>query len=49
MFTFEFDHFDWVSQLYSEWRQTSEFVSLKISAKVGVCDSGQNLKMTKTS
>ena len=22
MFTFEFDHFDWLSQLYSEWRQT---------------------------
>ena len=48
MFTFEFDHFDWPSQLYSEWRQTSKWVNLKISAKVRVCDSCQNLKMTKT-
>ena len=49
MFAFEFDHFDWLSQLYSEWRQTSKLVNLKISAKVWVCDFGQNLKMTKTS
>ena len=47
MFTFEFDDFDWLSQNYSEWRQTSKLVDLKISAKV--CDFGQNLKMTKTS
>ena len=33
-YTFEFDHFDWLSQLYSEWRQTSKLVNLKISAKV---------------
>ena len=44
-----FDNFDWLSQLYSEWRQTSKLASMKISAKVGVCDWGQNLKMTKTS
>ena len=49
MFTFEFGHFDWLSQFYSEWRQTSKSVNLKISAKVRVCDFGQNLKMTKTS
>ena len=49
MFTFEFDHLDWLSQFYSEWTQTSKLVNLKISAKVQVSDSGQNLKMTKTS
>ena len=49
MFTFEFDRVDWLSQLYSEWRETSKLVNLKISAQVQVSDSGQNLKMTKTS
>ena len=49
MSTIEFDHFHWLSQFYSEWRQTSKLVYLKISAKVWVCDFGQNLKMTKTS
>ena len=49
MFTFEFHHFDFLSQLYSEWRQTSKLVNLKISAKVLVYDFGENLKMTKTS
>ena len=49
MFTFEFDHLDWLSQLYSEWRKTSKLVNFKISAKVRVCNFGQNLKMTKTS
>ena len=49
MFTFEFDHFDWLSKLYSEWRQTSKLVNLEISAKVWVSDFGQNLKITKTS
>ena len=49
MFTLEFDHFDWLSQFYSEWRETSKVVNLKISAKVRVYDSGQNWKMTKTS
>ena len=29
-----FPHFDWLSQLYSEWRQTSKLVNLKISDKV---------------
>ena len=29
-----FDHFDWLSQLYIEWRQTSKLVNLKISDKV---------------
>ena len=47
MLTIEFDHFDWFSQFHSEWRQTWKLVNLIISAKV--CDSGQNLKMTKTS
>ena len=47
--TFKFDHFDWLSQLHSQWRQTSKLVILKISAKVRVCDSGQNSKMTKIS
>ena len=47
MFTFEFDHFDWLSQHYSECRQTSKLVNLKISPKI--CDFGQNLKITKAS
>ena len=42
-----FVHFDWLSQLYREWRQTWKLVNLKISAKVRVCDIGQNLKMIK--
>ena len=49
MFTFEFDHFDWLSQLSSEWRETSKSANLKISAKHQVYDLGQNLIMTKTS
>ena len=49
MFTFEFDHFDWLSQFYSECRQTSKLVNLRISAQVRVCDFGQNLKITKRS
>ena len=47
MLTFEFDHFDWHSKLYIEWRQTSKLVNLKNSAKVQLCDFYQNLKMTK--
>ena len=49
MFTFEFDHLDWLSQLYSELRQTSKLVIFEISAKVRVYDFGVNMKMTKTS
>ena len=49
MFTFELAHFDWLSQFYGEWKQTSKLVNLKISAKVWLSDFGQNLKMTKTS
>ena len=49
MFIFEFDHLDWLSHSYSEWRQTSKLVDLKISANVWVCNSGENLKITKTS
>ena len=49
MFTFEFDHFDSLSQFYSEWRHISKLVNLKISAKIWVCDIGQDLKMTETS
>ena len=30
MFTFEFDYFDWFSQLYSEWRQTSYLVNFQV-------------------
>ena len=44
IFTFEFDNFDWLSQLDNEWRQTLNLVNLKISAKVRVCDTGQNFK-----
>ena len=29
MFTFEYDHFDWLSQFYSEWRQTSKLVNFQ--------------------
>ena len=32
----EFDHFDWHSELYSEWRQTSKLVNVKISPKFRV-------------
>ena len=42
-----FDHFDWFSQFFSEWRQTSKLVNFKDFSKV--CDFGQNLKMIKTS
>ena len=49
MFTFELDHFDWFSQIYSELTQTSKLVNLKSSAKVRVSNFGQNLKMNKTS
>ena len=48
MFIFEFDHLDWLWQFHREWWQTSKLIIFKISAKVRVCDSGQNLKMTKT-
>ena len=30
MFTFEFDHLDWLSQFYSEWRQTSKLVNFQV-------------------
>ena len=49
MFKFEFDHFERLSEFYSETRQTSNLVNFKISAQVRVSDIGQNLKMTKTS
>ena len=49
MFIFEFDHLHWLLQFHREWKQTSKLVNCMISAKVRVCDSGQNLKMTKTS
>ena len=49
MFTFEFYYFDWLSQFYSEWRQTSKLVSLNIAAEVRVSYFGQKLKMSKTS
>ena len=33
MFTFEFDHFDWLSQLYSEWKncEISQFSSFLLT------------------
>ena len=49
MFTFGIDHSHWLSQFYSERRHTSKLVNMKISAKVPVCDIGQDLKMTETS
>ena len=49
MYIFEFDHLDRLSQFHREWRQRSKLVNFKISAKVRVSDSGQNLKMIKTS
>ena len=30
MSTFEFDHFEWVLQFYSEWKPISKLVNLKI-------------------
>ena len=29
-FTFEFDHFDWLSQFYSEWRKTPKIVNFQV-------------------
>ena len=29
MFTSEFDHFDWISQFYSEWRKTPKLVNFE--------------------
>ena len=29
MFILEFDHFDWRSQFYTEWRQTSQLVNFQ--------------------
>ena len=49
IFTFEFDHVDLLSQVYSQSRETSILVNFQISAKFCVSDFGQNLKMTKTS
>ena len=49
MFTFQFGHLVWLSQFYSEWTQTSKLVDEKIFANVRVCNSGQNIKMIKTS
>ena len=49
MFTFEIDHFDWLSQFYSEWWETSKLVNLKFSAKLHVYELAHNWKMTKTS
>ena len=49
MFTFESDHLDRFSDIYSEWTQTSKLVDLKISAKVRVSNFGQDLKLTETS
>ena len=43
-FPFEFYHFDWLPQFYNEWRQRSKLINLIISAKVWVCDFGQNSK-----
>ena len=35
IFTFEFDHFEWLSQLYSEWRKITKLANLKISVRSG--------------
>ena len=37
------------NKFYSEWRKTPKIVNFQVSAKVRVCDFGQNLKITKTS
>ena len=29
MFTIEFDHFDWLSKFYTDWRQTSKLVNFQ--------------------
>ena len=49
MFTIEFDHLDWLSQFYSEWRQTSKLVNLKISSMVRDAILDKILKITKSS
>ena len=44
IFTFEFDHLDWLSQFYSEWKQTSKLVNFQ-----DFCyGRGLNLIMTET-
>ena len=49
MFIFGFDHLtDFHSFTENEGKQQNWSI-FKISAKVRVCDSGQNLQMTKTS
>ena len=35
IFTFQFDHFEWLSQLNSEWMKTTKLVNLKISVRSG--------------
>ena len=38
-FTFEFDHFEWLSQFYSEWWKTSKLVNfwgLLLSSKYAI-------------
>ena len=50
MFIYEFERLDWDFQDFTvnEEKLPNESI-FKISAKVWACDSGQNLKMTKTS
>ena len=43
--SFTLNEFEFETDFY----KNSQFVCLKFSAKVRVCDFGQNLKMTKTS
>ena len=45
----KFDHFDSLSHFYSQGGKLQNKSIFEISAKVQVCDFGQNLKLTKTS
>ena len=40
-------HLYWLSQFYIEWGQASNISKFSRYAKVKLCDSGRNLKMTK--
>ena len=57
MFTFEFDHFDWLSKFYSKWRETSKLVNFskfltrytihfKIWKSLKLCNSVPFIKKT---
>ena len=49
MFTFEVDHLDWIHSFKVNEDRLWNLSIFEISDDILVCDSGQNLKMSKTS